>query len=89
MPLPDLNDNPLRSWVSHHDNGWVAHADERPDGTWAAWAVAGGEVVPGPDYIEMDDLSAKAAADFALREKSGHKHCSGGCAGWELHTHGG
>ena len=78
MPLPDLNDGPLRSWAAQHDNGWSGHADERLDGTWAAWPVAGGEVVPSPDYIEMDDVSAKAAADFALREKSGDKHCSGG-----------
>ena len=81
--------NALRSWVAHHDNGWFAHADERLDGTWAAWAVVGGGVVPSPDYIEMDDVSAKAAADFALREKSGHELCSAGCSGWELHSHGG
>jgi hypothetical protein len=35
----------------------------------------------------MDDVSAKAAADYALRDKSGHDRCDGECAGWELHTH--
>ena len=45
--------------------------------------------MPSPDYIEMDDMSAKAAAEFALREKSGHYDRSAGCSGWELHTHGG
>jgi len=82
-------DDGLRSWVAHHDNWWAAHADERPDGTWAAWATPAGTPVVAPDYIEMDDVSAKAAAAFALREKSGHGHCSAGCAGWELHTYGG
>ena len=45
--------------------------------------------MPSPDYIEMDDVSAKAAAEFTFREKSGHDHCSAGCSGWELNTHGG
>ena len=38
------------------------------------------------DYIEMDEASAKAAAEFALREKSGHSECSSNCKAWELLT---
>jgi len=80
--------NALTSWFARHSNGWVTFAELRPDGTWVAWAVADGELASGPDYIEMDDVSAKAAAEFALREKSGHDRCEVGCSGWVLHTHG-
>ena len=38
------------------------------------------------DYIEMDEATAKAAAEFALREKSGHSECSPNCKAWELLT---
>jgi hypothetical protein len=77
----------LTSWFARHSNGWVTFAELRPDGTWAAWAVPDGDAPTSPDYIEMDDVSAKAAADYALREKSGHVRCDSECAPWELHTH--
>jgi hypothetical protein len=82
-----VNDIPLRSWIARHDNGWITLVEERPNGTWGAWAHPEGAPVLDPDYIEMDDLSAQAAAEFALREKSGHDQCAAGCSGWELHTH--
>lgn len=75
------------SWIARHSNGWVTLIEERPDETWAAWAFPEGSTPTHPDYIEMDDVSAKAAAEFALREKSGHDRCDAGCSGWELHTH--
>ena len=74
--------------IVRHNNGWVTHADERPDGTWAAWAAREGSSAPEPDYLEMDDVNAKRAADFALRRKSGHHGCSDRCTGWELQAHG-
>jgi hypothetical protein len=37
-----------------------------------------------PDYIEMDDVTAKAAR-FALRERSAHQECLDRCSGWSSH----
>ena len=77
----------LASWIARHDNGWITLIEDRGDGTWAAWALPGGTPLTGPDYIEMDDVSAKAAAEFALRHKSGHRECSDDCSSWEPHSH--
>jgi len=41
---------------------------------------------PALNYIEMDDVTAKAA-EVVLRQKSAHDQCSALCSGWELHTH--
>jgi hypothetical protein len=34
------------------------------------------------DYIEDCERHARAAADFALRKKTGHTDCSPTCSGW-------
>jgi hypothetical protein len=83
----DMPDRPTSSWIARHDNGWITLVEEGADGTWSAWALRERSVASGPDYIEMDDETAKAAAEFALRVRSGHAQCSPRCSGWELHTH--
>jgi hypothetical protein len=82
-----MPERPLASWIARHDNGWITLVEDRGDGTWAAWALPEGTPVSGPDYIEMDDVSAKAAAEFALRQKSGHTDCSANCSFWAPHSH--
>jgi hypothetical protein len=42
---------------------------------------------PSVEYVEMNPETARAAAMFALKQKSGHDTCSAACSGWELHTH--
>jgi hypothetical protein len=77
----------MHSWIARHDNGWITLVEDRGDGTWAAWALPEGAPTASPDYIEMDDVTAKAAAEFALRQRSAHKACSDNCSGWEPHIH--
>lgn len=73
-------------WLARHENGWDTYAIQNVDGTFSAWAVPQGQT-PYVDYVEMDAETAKVAAMFALRRKSGHDVCSAACSGWELHTH--
>jgi hypothetical protein len=75
----------LAIWTSVHDNGWVANAVERPDGTFAAWAAS--DATTYVDYVEDGPENAKLAAEFALRRKSGHEQCSPLCLGWRVHFH--
>jgi hypothetical protein len=82
-----MTERHLTSWIARHDNGWITLIEDRGDGTWAAWALREGTPLASPDYIEMDDVSAKAAAEFALRQKSRHNECSDDCSSWEPHSH--
>jgi hypothetical protein len=78
------DDAPFHVWTAHHDNGWLTQAVEKSDGTYTAWAHHQDAVVSGPDYVEMDVENAKRAAEFGLRQKSGHPNCSSACSEWEL-----
>lgn len=73
-------------WSATHDNGWETTAAENVDGTFSAWAAPIDQTVP-VDYVEDGPENAKRAADFVLRRKTGHDHCSDKCSGWTLHTH--
>ena len=78
---------PLAVWTNIHDNGWVAHAVENPDGTFAAWAAPDATGTAVADYVEDGPENAKRAAEFALTQKSGHQQCSPSCTGWQVHFH--
>lgn len=73
-------------WSAVHDNGWVTKAVEIPDGRFAAWAAPDDRATT-PAYIEDGPENAKNAAEFALRETSGHSTCSARCTGWQLEQH--
>jgi len=66
-----------------HDNGWLATASENLDGTFSAWAAP--DAPDAADYIEDCPENAMRAAEFALRQKSGHERCSKLCTGWRQH----
>ena len=74
-------------WTATHDNGWTTGVTTKPDGTFAAWLTreSTGPVIP--DYIEDSPENAMRAAEYALRQKTGHATCSSTCSGWQLHTH--
>ena len=76
----------LVKWTALHDNGWVTHARENLGGTYSAWAAPEG-VHSSPDSVEDGPDNAKAAAEYALRTKSGHAECSPQCSGWEWHLY--
>jgi hypothetical protein len=77
----------LAVWNADHDNGWTTVVTEMIDGTFHASAAPTGSRGCLTQYIEMDEPSAKAAAAFALAEKTGHRECSKACTGWKVHTH--
>lgn len=76
----------LAVWTAAHDNGWTTNALENLDGTFSAWAAPDPATV-AIDYIEDGPEHAKIAAEYALRQKTGHTRCSAGCSGWQLHFH--
>lgn len=65
-----------------HENGWTTGIAETPDGTFAAWASRTDESRPIPDCIEDSPENAMRAADFALRQKTGHGPCSAAPSQW-------
>jgi hypothetical protein len=73
---------PLTTWIAHHDNGWVTQAVQKPDRTFSAWTAREGETV-APQFVGMDEGTAKNAADLALRNETGHTSCSASCSGWK------
>ena len=76
----------LSVWAAHHCNGWDTHVVETIDGEFAAWAAPRG-THGMTEYVERDELSAKAAAVYALERKTGHTQCSPTCSAWEWRTH--
>jgi len=78
-------DRILGVWTATHHNGWITTAAENPDGTYSAWAAPEGQTVPA-DYLEDGPEHARIAAEYALRQKTGHQ-CSDQCSGWTFHEH--
>ena len=75
----------MAAWTATHVNGWTTGATENPDGTFAAWTT--NEAGPiRPDYIEDTPEHAMLAADYALKQKTGHRQRSLGCSDCQLHT---
>jgi hypothetical protein len=72
-----------RHWQQKHDNGWLAHVAEQPDGTFLAWAAPAGALPLGIDYVEDCLEYAQAAAEFAVRRETAHSTCTHQCEGWE------
>jgi hypothetical protein len=76
----------LAAWTAYHDNGWVTTVLETPSGTFSAWLAREGEAL-SVDYSNEGPDDAKAAAEQALKTRTGHGQCSDKCSGWTLHTH--
>ncbi|MGH9310590.1 MAG: hypothetical protein ACRD1U_14530 [Vicinamibacterales bacterium] len=81
-----MNRRPLAAWTARHDNGWVATVLETPNGLYSAWVGREGEAI-SVDYVEDSPEHAQIAAEFALKQRTGHAQCSAQCSGWLLHTH--
>ena len=82
-----MNIRLLTAWTARHDNGWTTYACERPDGVFSAGAAPTGENGARLEYVEDGPEHAKLAAEFDLKQKTGHEQCSAGCSGWQVHTH--
>ena len=74
-------------WTAVHDNGWVTKAVENPDGSYSAWATTDPDALGPVDFVEDGPENGKRAAEYALRQRTGHEHCSDACSGWTVHTH--
>jgi isocitrate/isopropylmalate dehydrogenase len=72
-------------WMAHHDNGWTTTVRENVDGTFSAAAEAPDETMVA-DYVEGSPEIGKAAAEYALKRKSGHV-CSPRWSPWSSHSH--
>ena len=76
----------LAIWTATHDNGWTTTAAENADGTYSAWAAPADWSVVLRDYLEDSPEHARIAAEYALKQKTGHE-CSEQCSGWTYHEH--
>ena len=74
---------PIRLWVSTHDNGWEAWVTQHDDGTFTAWACRATENAAAGLYIEDTFEHACAAALFDLGRLSGHQVCGASCTMWQ------
>jgi hypothetical protein len=77
----------LAAWTAQHDNGWTTYAIERGDGAFCGGAAPTDVNGARLEYVEDGPEHAKIAAEFDLKQKTGHERCSDGCSGWQLHTH--
>ena len=82
-----VNMRMLIVWTARHDNGWTTVAFERDDGEFCAGAAPPGVNGVRLEYVEDGPEHAKIAAEFDLKQKTGHERCSANCSGWEAHTH--
>ena len=74
-------------WRAQHDNGWSTYATERPlEGTFGVGIAPEGASQVFLQHSEDDAERAKIAADFLLKQKTGHDRCSAGCSGWQVQT---
>jgi len=73
---------PIRLWVSTHDNGWEAWIAHHDDGTFTAWACRATQDAVAT-YIEDSFEHACAAALFDLGRLSGHHVCGASCTTWQ------
>ena len=74
--------DPIRLWVSTHDNGWEAWVAQHDDGTFTAWACRATENAVAL-YIEDSFEHGCAAAAFDLGRLSGHEGCGPNCTTWQ------
>jgi hypothetical protein len=72
-------------WIATHDNGWMTVVIENTDGTYSACAAPTNEEA-AIDYLEDCPEHARIAAEYALKQKTGHE-CSEQCSGWTYHEH--
>jgi hypothetical protein len=77
---------PIRLWVSTHDNGWEAWVAQLDDGTFTAWACLATENAIAT-YIEDSFEDGCAAALFDLGRLSGHEVCGPTCTPWQEREH--
>jgi hypothetical protein len=72
-------------WQALHDNGWTTIIEERPDRSFAAWAMTNQE--RSAVYVDADIDRACAAVMASLYRKTGHRTCTDECIDWWLRQH--